>query len=119
MILVDTSIWIDHLRAGDSELTRLLEEGLVATHPLVIEELALGSLADPQTVLGLLANLRNLSMATHGEVMTLIESRGLSERGIGAVDAHLLASVIVEQGVTLWTKDRRLGATAAELGVAH
>jgi predicted nucleic acid-binding protein len=116
VILVDTSVWIDHFRRRSARLSSLLEEGRVLTHPFVIGELACGLLADRRAVLGLLAELPSASVATDVEVMDLIERRSLAGRGIGFVDAHLLASAMLE-GVLLWTLDRRLAASAVRLGL--
>lgn len=119
MILVDTSIWIDHLRAGDSELTELLNAGLVLAHPFIIGELALGSLKDREAVIAAMQGLPQAPMASHAEVMALIEARRLFSLGIGYVDAHLIAATLLVPGTTLWTRDRRLNAAAARIGVQH
>ncbi|HEX8093293.1 type II toxin-antitoxin system VapC family toxin [Jatrophihabitans sp.] len=119
MILVDTSVWIDHLRRGDAALAGLLMNGEVLCHPAVTGEIALGQLTDRGGVLGLLANLPQSVTATHAEVMTLIEAHSLSGLGIGYVDAHLLAAVLLTSGNTsLWTRDRRLRSAAEALGCA-
>jgi predicted nucleic acid-binding protein len=118
MILVDTSIWVDHLRRGDAELAGLLTSGRVLCHPAVTGEIALGQLHDRTGVLGLLANLPQSATATHGEVMALIEARSLSGLGIGYVDAHLLAAVLLTGDASLWTRDRRLRSAAEAVGRA-
>jgi predicted nucleic acid-binding protein len=119
MILVDTSIWVDHLRRGDATLAGLLTNGQVLCHTAVTGEIALGQLADRAGVLGLLANLPHAVTATHGEVMTLIEARSLSGLGIGYVDAQLLAAALLTSGDTsLWTRDKRLRSAAEALGCA-
>lgn len=118
MILVDTSVWIDHLRAGDAGLAALLENGRVLGHPWVAGELALGRLSAREEVLGLLANLPQAEVAEHREVMALIERRRLDGRGIGYVDAQLLAATLLTDCATLWSRDRRLRAAAEHLGVA-
>lgn len=118
MILVDTSIWITHLRQGDRRLTGLLEETAVSTHPFVIGELALGRLRQRDEILKLLDNLPSATVASHEEVMVLIERHELVGTGIGWVDAHLLASALLTDNL-LWTLDRRLATVAKELGVAH
>jgi predicted nucleic acid-binding protein len=118
VILVDTSIWVDHLRIGDAGLTRLLNEGFVLGHPWVAGELAMGQLARRDEVLGLLANLPQATVASDREVMTLIETRRLFGRGIGYVDAQLLASTLLTAGAQLWTRDKRLAGTASALGLA-
>ena len=118
MILADTSIWVDHLRAGDAELARLLDRGGIAAHPLVVAELALGSLRNRREVLALLDGLPRAPEATPAEVRVLIEAQPLHSRGIGYVDAALLASCRLAPGLRLWTRDRRLAALAAEAGLA-
>jgi predicted nucleic acid-binding protein len=118
MILVDTSIWIDHLRAADEALIALLEAGAALSHPFVIGELALGRLARRNLVLGLLQDLPQVVAATDGEVMAFIERNELAGLGIGYVDAHLLASVRLTAGASLWTRDKRLSTVADRLGLA-
>ena len=117
-MLVDTSVWIDHLRHGDSELAAALEAGQVDMHPFVVGELACGNLRARTEVLGLLLALPPIAVATDNEVLFFIDEHELMGRGIGYVDAHLLASARLG-GATLWTRDKRLHATAAELGLAH
>lgn len=119
MILVDTSIWIDHLRTGDPKLVRLLQDGHVLAHPWVTGELALGHLSRRDEVLGLLQNLPQATVATDVEVLTLIDSQRLFGLGIGYVDAHLLAATILSTGARLWTRDERLAAVAAQRGIAE
>jgi len=115
MILVDTSVWIDHIRASDSMLTALLAEERVLAHPYVIGEISLGSLRDRDVVLGALLDLPRAPVSTPGETFYLIEREGLFNRGIGYVDASLLASVRLQPGFTLWTRDKRLKKVADEL----
>ncbi|MGB3796364.1 MAG: type II toxin-antitoxin system VapC family toxin [Alteraurantiacibacter sp.] len=117
MILADTSIWIDHLRAGDAELARRLSAGAIACHPFVVAEIALGSLRDRDGVLTLLDRLPGLPVAEAREVRTLIDARHLFSRGIGYVDASLVASCLLAPGSSLWTRDRRLAAIAEELEI--
>lgn len=118
MILCDTSVWIEHLRRGEPHLVELLEGVRVLIHPFVLGELACGSLADRRVTLDLLTQLPGALQATAEEALEFIEARELFGRGIGYVDVHLLASTVLA-GATLWTRDRRLGSIAAELGVAH
>lgn len=118
MILVDTSIWIDHLHANEPALVERLHDDAVGCHPYVIEELALGSVRSRSRVLALLTNLRTFPLVTHAELLELVERRRLWGRGISAVDAHLLGSVAVVPGAQLWTRDRRLLMAAREVGVA-
>ena len=115
MILVDTSVWIDHLRRGDLELTVALDAGDVLTHPFVIGELACGNLSSRDAILGLLRALPAAQMATGDEVLDFIERRNLMGRGIGYVDVHLLASIALTRGARLLTRDKRLGAIAGDL----
>ncbi len=118
MILVDTSIWIDHLRSGEPALATALEGGRVLMHPFVLGELACGNLNNRSEVLRLLRDLPMAPTATDPEVLVLIESRALVGRGIGYIDVHLLASTALEGVAWLWTRDRRLAETAAELELA-
>ena len=115
MILVDTSIWIDHLRVGDPKLGALLQDGHVLTHPCVIGELALGQLSHRSDILGLLRNLPHAQTATDDELLHLVENRHLFGLGIGYVDAHLLAATLLTAGARLWTRDKRLAAVIAQL----
>lgn len=115
MILVDTSIWVDHLRIGDVRLIRLLERAEVLTHPMVVAELALGSISPRETLLSSLEALPRSVEASLHEVRHLIEARSLHGRGIGLVDAHLLSSALLTPGTRLWTRDRRLRTVAREL----
>lgn len=117
MILVDTSVWVNHLRETDPRLKQLLFEGLVLVHPFVIGELACGNLRQRGTILDLLAALPAAPVARFGEVLDLIERRRLWGKGIGWVDAHLLASSLISRG-ELWTADRRLRSVAGRLGVS-
>lgn len=117
MILVDTSIWIDHLRNVQPVLVKLLEQGQVVTHPFVIEELALGSISRRSEFLGYLHDLPVLKTISHNELLAFIEARGLAGRGIRLVDTHLLAAARIVPGTSVWTRDRRLSAVARDLGV--
>ena len=117
MILVDTSVWIDHLRAGAPDLSKALEDGAVLVHSFVIGELACGTIRNRVETLALLQDLPSCVEATHDEVMEFIESRKLMARGIGYVDAHLLAAAILTPDATLSTRDTRLSRIAKELGV--
>ena len=117
MILADTSIWVDHLRSGLPALAERLSEGGVLAHPWVVGELACGNLRDRSRVLQLLQGLPQAPLATDGEVMLLIERHRLMGRGIGWIDAHLLASTLLASA-RLWSGDRRLSQIATELGAA-
>lgn len=112
MILADTSIWIDHFRRGDNELIKIIEDDLLLCHPAIIGELALGSLQDRAGVFAFFAAQREALVATHDEVMTMIEQHGIFSMGIGYTDAHLLASVLLDRRASLWTRDKRLKAAA-------
>ncbi len=112
MILVDTSVWIDHFRSGDTEFASLLQIGQVLAHPWVTGEIALGHLSRRSEILGLLNNLPQAKSATETEVLTLIDGHQLFGLGIGYVDAHLLAATMLTAGARLWTRDKRLAAVA-------
>ena len=118
MILVDTSVWVDHLRAGDAQLADLLKRAQVAMHPFVVGEIACGSLADRSLVLELLQTLPAASVAESEEVLGFVERHELHGKGIGYVDVHLLASVALTEGGKLWTRDKRLRVAAEALGCA-
>lgn len=118
MILVDTAVWIDHLRDGDEALAARLEHGGVLAHPWVTGELALGSLRGRDEILRLLDELPQAQVATPAELLAFIGDHELYGLGIGYVDAQLLAATMLS-GAVLWTRDRRLLAAAEGLGVAH
>lgn len=118
MILVDTSIWIDHLRRRDERLIGLLNSSQVLVHPFVIGELSLGSLRNRNEVLSRLSDLPSASIATNEEAMTFITQNALYGLGIGFIDVHLLASVRLSPGTVLWTRDKRLLAASVRLGLA-
>ena len=118
MILVDTSVWVDHLQRGNAELAGLLNQGQVLSHPFVLGELALGSLQQRATVLDALQNLPQARVASADEVLGFIGANALHGVGIGYVDAHLLASVRLTPGAALWTLDKRLAVAATRLSVA-
>jgi len=119
LILVDTSVWVDHLRRGDTGLIDLLERSAVVMHPFVVGEIACGSLRDRETILELLQDLPAAAVASPDEVMTFIEGHVLHGRGIGYVDVHMLASVALTPGTRLWTRDSKLRRVAELLGCAH
>ena len=119
MILVDTSVWVDHLRGGDAALASQLEAGTVLCHPFVVGEIACGSLSDRGAILALLQHLPTAPVAETDEVLRYIERHKLHGKGIGYVDAHLLAATALSGGARLWTRDRRLHAVARGLGCAH
>lgn len=113
-MLVDTSVWVDHLRRGDAGLSALLNRAEVECHPFIIGELACGSLRRRAEVLSLLERLPQAPLGSHDEVLGFVERYGLMGRGIGWLDAHLLVSASLG-GVRLWTRDRRLGEVARML----
>lgn len=117
MILVDTSIWIDHLRRDDPSLRKLLERGQVLAHPFVIGELALGVLRQREMLLGSLRDLPRAVVASDGEVLHFIEHEALAGAGIGYVDAHLLAAARLTPQGMLWSRDRRLAGVAERLSL--
>ena len=119
MILVDTSVWIDHLRRGDEVLVQLLATGQVLAHPFVIGELALGNLHNRAVVLSALQDLPQAPVASNNEVLRFIDSNALFGIGIGYIDAHLLAAVRLLPGTMLWTRDKRLLAASIRLGLAQ
>ena len=118
MILVDTSIWIEHLRSASAILTKLLVDGEVLGHPFVLGELALGNLRQRDAFLSDLRELPQAIVAEDEEVLRLIDREALYGRGIGYVDAHLLAAARLTAGSKLWTRDWRLLAVAGHLGLA-
>ena len=118
MILVDSSVWIDHLRAGESALLDILNAGLVLTHPFVVGELACGNLKNRKAVLSLLQDLPAAPVATDEEVLFFIERHGLMGRGIGYVDAHLLSAISLTGTGRLWTRDKRLCTIAESISWA-
>ncbi len=118
MILVDTSVWVNHLRTGDAVLAAWLDAGMVLSHPCVIGELALGNLRQREIVLDALSALPRINDATDEEVLQFIGRHALPGCGIGYVDAHLLAAVQLTAGSELWTSDKRLRGVAARLGLA-
>jgi len=118
LILVDTSVWVDHLRRGDAQLVNLLERANVAMHPFVVGEIACGSLRDRSSILELLQDLPAAVVAESEEVLGFIERHVLHGNGIGYVDVHLLASVALTEGAKLWTRDKSLRRVAQALGCA-
>ena len=118
MILVDTSVWVAHLREGIRGLEALLDEGDVMCHPFIIGELACGNLENRAEILSLLKALPMAAHAEHEEVMHFIESYGLMGKGLGYIDMHLLASAMLTK-VPLWTLDRKLNEISSRLGLSY
>lgn len=119
MILVDTSVWVDHFRRGDPGLVELLERASVVMHPFVVGEIACGSLRDRESILELLQDLPAAAVADSDEVLQYIERHALHGKGIGYVDVHLLASVALTEGAKVWTRDLKLHRVAVALGLAY
>jgi predicted nucleic acid-binding protein len=119
VVLVDTSVWAQHMRHEVAALSALLEAGEALTHPFVIGELALGNLQNRDIVLADFRLLPQAVLAAHDEVMALVERNRLFGRGIGFVDAHLLAAARLSQDAFLWTFDKKLAAAAVRLGLAY
>ena len=117
MILADTSVWIDHLRSGNKDMRKHLDQGQIVIHPFIIAELALGSLKERTKTLALLDLLPQARVARLNELRLTIEARRLYNLGIGLTDAHLIASVLIDSPTLLWTRDKRLRQVAENLGI--
>ncbi len=118
MILVDTSVWVDHLNHPDPHMADLLASGVVLMHSYVLGEIALGKLHKRNQLLSVLSQLESATVATEQDVISAISSLSLDGAGIGYVDAHLLVSAKLD-GVKLWTRDKRLAAQAERLGIGY
>ena len=118
MLLVDSSVWIDHLRVADPALVRYLGEENVLCHAFVVGEVAMGSIRDRERTVARLNRLPIANEARHSEVMLLVEQERLFSRGLSWIDAHLLASTLITPGARLWTRDRRLHDAADQLAIA-
>jgi predicted nucleic acid-binding protein len=118
MILVDTSVWIDHLRRGVPVLARALEEGRILMHPFVLGEVACGNIKNREEVLRLLRDLPAAPTVTDAEALGFIKRHALMGQGIGYIDVHLLASATLDGAARLWTRDRRLAEVAVDLALA-
>ena len=118
MIVVDSSIWVDHIRTGEPLLATLLMREQALMHPHALGEIALGSLKNRERVLTRFLRLRVPNVAKEGHVLHLIEQHKLWATGIGYTDAHLLASTLLTAGALLWTRDKRLKAQAERPGIA-
>lgn len=119
MILLDTSVWIDHTRQNNDHLFELFKAGKILIHPFMVGEVALGSLRDHDTIITSLLEMPRANVATDAEVLSLIRNRFLAGSGIGYVDAHLLASARLTPETLLWTRDKRLRRVAEAMGVAY
>ena len=118
MVLVDTSIWVDHFRHRISLLEDLLNSGEVATHPFVIGELACGNMRNRAEILTLISELPTLKVVSHSEALHLVNARSLHGKGIGWIDIHLLSSSLLNRA-PLWTRDKKLHAVAKALGISE
>jgi predicted nucleic acid-binding protein len=118
MVLVDTSVWIAHLRAGAIGLEAVLNEGHVVCHPFIVGELACGRLRNRSEILSLLRSLPMAVDAEHEEVMEFIDNHHLMGKGLGYIDMHLLASALLTK-VPLWTLDKKLNEVSSNLGLAY
>jgi predicted nucleic acid-binding protein len=116
MVLVDTSVWVEHLKSGTTGLESSLNDGLVVCHPFIIGELACGNLKNRTQILSLLDTLPSAQLVDHEEAMRFIETNRLMGRGLGYIDIHLLASAVLTN-VRLWTFDKRLSKAAAVLEI--
>lgn len=119
MILVDTSVWIDHLNRREAHLRELLDAREVLTHPMVVGEISCGRLRNREGVLRMLSGLPAIRECEHEKVRSMIEHRGLMGLGLSFIDVHLLCSVLARSGTTFWTRDARLRRIADELGVTY
>ena len=117
MILVDSSVWIDHFRSTNSELVLMLAQGQVLQHPLVTAEIALGSIKDRDGVIPLLTMLPQAPSLADAALLDFILQHGIFETGLGGVDAHLLGTVVTDGTCKLWTRDKRLAAKADDFGL--
>ena len=117
MVLVDTSVWIDHLRSREPEMASLHDGRQIFMHPMVIGELACGNLPNRYDVLEQLEGLPQVTVATDDEVLFFIEHHQLMGTGIGYIDAHLLTSSVLHGATQLWTRDRRMMAVADQLDI--
>jgi predicted nucleic acid-binding protein len=117
VILADTSIWIDHLRSGNTEMSKQLQQGRIVIHPFIVAELALGSLRKRAQTLALLDLLPHVRLPQLAEVRQMIEARRLYSLGIGLIDAHLIASLFINSPTLLWTRDKSLRKVAEAFGI--
>ncbi len=117
MVLVDTSVWVDHLRRTNAQLVELLNQGAVAVHPYVVGELACGNLRNRELILGLLRALPESRVVEHDEALQFLANEKLHGRGLGWIDIHLLASARLSE-TALWSLDKALAGAAGSLGLA-
>jgi hypothetical protein len=117
MILADTSVWVDHFREKDAALYEQLQRNNISIHPFIVTELALGNLPKRQETIASLDLLPTVKVAGMSEVRTMIEAHSLFQKGIGFVDAHLIASALITPRTVLWSRDRRLRGIAEIFGI--
>ncbi len=116
MVLVDTSVWVSHLRHGNSKLQKLLQEGRVASHPFIIGELACGNISNRTEIISLMQALPMLDAVEHEELLLFIEHNKMMRKGLGFVDVHLLAATMLA-GIPLWTQDKKLKKACSQLSI--
>jgi predicted nucleic acid-binding protein len=119
MILADASIWVDHFRKRDAELQRQLLQNNITIHPFIVAELALGSLPNRHKTLADLELLPQVRTAHINEVRSMVESHSLFRKGLGFVDAHLIAATLITPGTVLWTRDKGLRSAAQAMGIGY
>lgn len=119
MILIDSSVWIDHIRLAEAEMSAALTRGHVLQHPFVTAEIALGSLKDRRGFVAMLAELPQASPVSDSRLLEYVDQAELHGTGIGMIDAHLLACAADGDGMRLWTRDKRLQQHAERLGLAY
>ena len=117
-ILADTSVWIDYLRQGDSDLAKQVHDGNIVMHGMILGELAVGNFKQRKLLLKRWRSLPSIATAADSQVLDFLESHQLMGKGIGWIDLHLLTAVSLSEETLLWTRDKRLKAIAAELGIA-
>ena len=117
MILADTSVWVDHFRKRDAALYQQLQRNNISIHPFIVAELVLGNVPDRQNAIAWLDRLPIVKVAQLNEVRRMIEAHSLFRRGIGFVDAHLIASTLITPQTLLWSRDKRLRDVAETLGL--
>lgn len=117
MILADTSVWVDHFRKRDAALYEQLKRNTISIHPFIVTELVLGGVPDRQNAIAALDRLPMVKVAQLSEVRHLIEAHSLFQRGIGFVDAHLIASTLITAHTVLWSRDKRLRSVVETLGL--
>lgn len=118
MVLVDTSVWISHLRHSNSRLQKLLNEGRVVSHPFIIGELACGNLSNRTEIISLMQSLPMLEAVEDEELLIFIEHNKMMGQGLGFVDIHLMAAAVMAD-IPLWTQDKKLKLACSQLGLDY